>query len=149
MGNGRSSPAVYVVTLPQNILLKGVINMANNVNANDLRGFLKSRHDGFSPLTENREKMSTDEAVNSETLSISLLHLIAGEDGEAFAVVVFDEYPDKFYFSGSILTSIVVDIYNFLGENVGDVVTLAPPVAVRANYTVSKNKRRYVNWTVV
>lgn len=120
-----------------------------NMNTNDLRGFLKSRHDGFSPLTENRQKMSTDEAVDSEALSISELHLIAGENGEAFAVVVFSEYPDKFYFSGSILTSIVVDIYNYLGVDIGELVTLDPPVAVRANYTVSKNKRRYVNWTVI
>lgn len=118
-------------------------------NTNDLRGFLKSRHDGFSPLTEGREKMTTDEAVASASLSINAVHLLSGENGEAFAVVTFDEYPTKFYFSGSVLTSIVADIYSFFGANIGDVLTLNPAIGVNASYTISKNKRKYVNWSVV
>jgi hypothetical protein len=122
------------------------------MSAKTLKDLLKEKTSGISPLTEGREKMTTDEILDCEKLTLSEVHLITSSDGEMFAVVVFEELPNGFYFSGSILTDIISTIYKYYDIAVGEPVKMSDigeHIAVKAHVTISKNKRKYTAWTIV
>lgn len=65
----------------------------------------------LSPLMEGREKMDTKD-VKNETLSIIDFDIVNRDNGDedAYAIVIFAEYPDGFLFGGKVLTGILIDI---------------------------------------
>lgn len=115
-----------------------------------LRDKLKEKHGGLSPLITGREKLSTSDVMCSERLTLSLVHLIVTNDGAPFAVIVFSEFPNNFYFSGAVLTDIISDVYGLLGAEVGEVLDITSEnVVLRAEMTTSKNRRQYTSWKFV
>lgn len=115
-----------------------------------LRDQLKARHGGLSPLITGREKISTAEVTGADRLTLGHIHLIVSNDGAPFAVVVFKEFPNNFYFSGAILTDIISDIYALLNTEVGEVLDVGDEkIVLRASTEISKNRRPYTNWTFI
>ena len=115
----------------------------------NLRDKLKEKHDGLSPLMANRAKLSTDDVIAADNLTLSQVHTVTSSDGNLFAVVVFAEL-DGFYFGGAVLTDIVVDIYKIMGADPAQVLDVtAENVKVSATMARSKNNRTYINWTIV
>jgi hypothetical protein len=118
--------------------------------ATSLKDKLKERHGGLSPLTIGRDKISTSDVTGAERLTLSLVHLIVSDDGAPFAVIVFSEFPNSFYFSGAVLTGIISDIYALLGAEVGEVLDITSEnIVLSAETLISKNRRPYTNWKFV
>lgn len=118
--------------------------------ATSLRDKLKEKHGGLSPLITGREKISTADVTGAERLTLSLVHLIVSNDGAPFAVIVFSEFPNNFYFSGAVLTDIISDVYALLGAEVGEVLDITSEnIVLSAETSISKNRRPYTNWKFV
>lgn len=62
----------------------------------------------LSPLMTGREKFETEEIVNTK-LTISKFDF-AQLDNATYPVIVFAEYPDKYYCGGFILNKMLTDI---------------------------------------
>ena len=79
----------------------------------NLREFAKSRK-VLSTLMENRTKIDTIDVIGKE-LTLVNFDLITPSNGKPYAVCVFKEYPDRFLFAGSVLTSLLFEIANEYG----------------------------------
>lgn len=58
-------------------------------------------------LTDGKTQITTDELINSPVLTITAFDLAESKDGKAFAIVIFKEFPNFYYFGGTMLTRIV------------------------------------------
>lgn len=117
----------------------------------NLNEFLKEKHSGLSPLMGEREKMETDEALTYDGLTLDKIHLVTNGDGTVFAVVVFKEAPNKFYFGGTVLTEIVQDIYKYYGSDFDEVIEVGDDnIKLEVSRRRSKKKNTfYYNWNIV
>jgi len=104
---------------------------------------------GVSPLTKDRNKLETLDIID-DTLTIEACDLVTKNDnsGDTFCVVLFKERPDGFYFGGTVLTDLVVTLYQLCEANTREPLYLPEPVKVTANRVKSKNGRTYVNFDV-
>lgn len=70
----------------------------------------------LSDLMTNREQLTTDE-VAGRTLTVDEFDIVTLQ-GKAYAIVVFKEYPDRYYNGGMVLTKICM---NWVSDFDGDV----------------------------
>lgn len=118
--------------------------------ANNLKEMLKEKHSGLSPLMKEREKLDTEAALTYDCLTLSKVHLVSDSDGGMYAVVVFKECPDKFYFGGVVLTEIVIDLYKFIGQDFSEVLDVEDE-NIELIVTERKSKTRktkYFDWSI-
>lgn len=84
------------------------------------------KHAILSQLMENREKLETDDVIDKE-LTVTDFDFAESNKG-AFVVLIFKEFPNSFYFGGSVLTEFFSDFTeedrNELYESGGLVVKL-------------------------
>lgn len=99
----------------------------------------------MSPLMEGREKIDTKDAKDQE-LTIYDFDIIEKPDEKPFAVVVFEEHPDKFLFAGSVLTDMLLSIQNKFPDARERLST--EPIRIRMFTTKAKSGNRY-NYTNV
>lgn len=102
-----------------------------------------------SPIIGDRTKLATEEIIGLE-LTVNAVDLTE-KDGETFAIVTFDEFPEGFYFGGKVLTDIVCSVYEILGRNLTDTITLADDekFKVKATRQKSKNGRFYTAFEIL
>lgn len=102
-----------------------------------------------SPIIGERTKLSTEEIIGLE-LTVNAVDLTE-KDGETFAIVTFDELPTGFYFGGKVLTDIVCNVYEILGHNLTDAITLADDekFKVKASKQKSKSGRFYTAFEII
>lgn len=118
-------------------------------NTKSLREILKEQTSGISPLVANRQKVDTDTVRTMEQLTLSSVDLATTDDGE-FAIVVFAEIPEGFYFGGKVLTEIVKNIYKYYGAEENEPLDIsAEGIAVACETRISKNKRAYTLWRII
>lgn len=118
-------------------------------NTKSLKDILREQTSGISPLVVNRKKLETDDIVNMEQLTLSSVDLVTMED-EEYAVVVFAEIPDGFYFGGTVLTDIVKTIYKFYGEDGKMSLDVSDDdITLECEVCKSKNKRKYISWKII
>ena len=115
--------------------------MSNNEN---LKMSLKDRAKQFDiqlPIMEGREKGETTELI-ATVCTIRDYGFLPNEAGEMYAVFIVDEFKDKFFFGGSVLTARLIEL-----ENDGfhaAIVDEGLPVLM-TNAKSKKNNRAYVN----
>lgn len=116
-----------------------------------LKDKLKEKHSGLSPLMTNREKAESDEIMSFEALTLSAVHVVSNGDGSLFAVVVFKEIPNKFYFAGMVLTGIVLDIYKLLGAEISEVLNVEDEEITlsAASRKSPKSRQTYIDWHII
>lgn len=107
----------------------------------------------FSRLMEGREKLDTKDLIGEE-LHLSAVEVLTPYNKEPYMVCVVEEYPDNFFFAGSVLQDI---IYALIGE-VGSVADLndeleAEPLGIklesRQAKTANKTGRRCTYTAVI
>lgn len=72
---------------------------------------LKAKHNGC-PLMEGRTKGNWEEIAGS-TVTIRQFYPMGNEDGKYYCVAV-DEYPDKYFYTGSALTEDIDEYGEFV-----------------------------------
>ncbi len=88
--------------------------MAQSKKTMTLAEFVKSRQT-LSPLMEGREKLETKDIKDKE-ITITDFDIFNFR-GRPAGVFITAEHPDKFTFSGQVITSIFEDIINAYGED--------------------------------
>lgn len=115
-----------------------------------LKEALKARqNNGGSPIMNGREKLETIEIIEAGTVSLVACDIIKN-DGDEFAVAVFAEFPDNFYFGGTVLTDIVNGIYEILDAPRDEpVYMLDDPIKMTATrQKTKKGNRMYTAFTI-
>jgi DNA helicase TIP49 (TBP-interacting protein) len=63
---------------------------------------IRNKRRGSSIISQGMTKLEKDEVLN-QTLTLTDIDVINARDGRC-AVMLFEEYPDRFYFGGKVLT---------------------------------------------
>jgi hypothetical protein len=69
----------------------------------------------LSPLMKDRDKLETKDVIGQE-LSLTDFDIVDVGKG-AYGVCVFAEYPNKFLFAGTVLTDLLIKMYEKYGED--------------------------------
>lgn len=95
------------------------------------------------PFMEGKEKGDMKELIEGKKpVTIKEFGFLAGEENEDYAVVVFNEIPEKFFFAPSVLSQHLIKANDegFTAEEIGK-------VGILFETKMSKNKRKYTNVT--
>lgn len=102
----------------------------------------------LSDLMVGRTQLTTDDIVG-ETLTVEEFDIIA-MNGKQYAIVVFKEYPDRYYNGGMVLTKIVLNwIADFDGDIIATSEALQKSGGVQFKFNVGKTKDGKRNLTTV
>ena len=95
-----------------------------------------------------REQLTTED-IAGKVLTVSNFDIIA-MNGKQYAIVIFKEYPDRYYNGGMVLTKIVL---NWLDDFDGDIIAAAAALesagGVQFKFNVGKTKDGKRNLTTV
>ena len=102
--------------------IKNMDKTANVIATPDFRKVAQSTL-SLSELMAGREKLNTKDIVNKDLTIVNFdLATTETEDGDdsTFAVVLFEEFPDKYYNGGTVLTKLVTAWANLFNGDVDE-----------------------------
>lgn len=97
----------------------------------------------LSPIMENKDRITVDDIISNypDGVTITGFDMLNGEKGD-YAVCVYAEDPDKFFFAGAILTKIVTKwIKAFDGDIDNASHTLGDNGGVKMRFKHGRTKR--------
>lgn len=119
-------------------------NTKNSIGIPDFRKVAQSTL-SLSELMAGREKLDTSDIVNKDLTIVNFdLATMETEEGDTstFAVVHFEEYPDKYYNGGTILTKLVTAWANLFNGDVEEAAAaFLETGGVKVRFKESKTRR--------
>lgn len=85
----------------------------SNKKTSKMSAYAKARFT-LSELMEGKTKIETEEILG-KSLTMKNFDLVSQSNGEIYSVIVFTEFPDKFYFGGTVLTDLCTGLIEEFG----------------------------------
>jgi hypothetical protein len=105
---------------------------------------IRNKRRGSSIITQGMTKLEKDEVLN-QTLTLTDIDVINARDGRC-AVMLFEEYPDRFYFGGKVLTEMCDE---FLSDEDALADLRAGKVKLILSVATSNAGREYVTYDFI